>query len=115
MVLLYFLETVRKCFKCYNSDSWAKCDNWDEVTCLGDQDTCGYLYSKQGAVETFRRDCFMKANCKDCAEPGFSKCNVECCDGDKCNDRTPSGAITVMPKLLFILVVMMSSIIHVLA
>eukprot|EP00795_Rhopilema_esculentum_P010244 gene10244-18933_t len=66
---------------------WSKCKLLKTKECVWPQTRCGKFYTKQGAVETYRRDCFTEEYCRvkpQCTSQ-FSKCEISCCEGDACN------------------------------
>ena len=81
------ITSALKCWECESADNWDKCKMVKSITCVDPQTRCGKFYLKQGAVETFKRDCYTENECKtkpQC-QAGASKCDLSCCKTDACN------------------------------
>ena len=65
------------------------------ITCVDPKTRCGKFYLKQGAVETFKRDCYTENECKTTpqCQGSPSKCNLSCCEDDACNAAIPGKSI----------------------
>ena len=72
--------------------------------CTWPQTQCGKFYTKQGAVETYRRDCFTEEYCqvKPQCTSQFDKCEISCCKNDACNNAVQKTASFLLPLLLLL-------------
>lgn len=98
-----------KCWECENDLNWEKCKLLNTKECTFPQTKCGKFYSKQGAVETYKRDCFTEEYCtkKLPCTSQFEKCEISCCSGDACN----SAPYFATAPYLFTLMLLLSTLI----
>jgi len=103
---VYGLSSGLKCWECESDKNWDGCRLLKTKECTLPMTRCGKFYTKQGAVETYRRDCFTESYCntKPQCTSQFLKCDIDCCQGDACNRGTSKT-----PNLLLCLIVFFST------